>query len=231
MVFERAHTESTIKLDTFGGWVRQGPSESIKTVVLRIDHCKTAVKAPISMHPGLNPQREAHFFQNVRQTAARGRTVTRHKTAHSTKGGFREEAGEVAREEGAPQRSPPTRRWGTTRGRRAPPPSNRREGILRRDAHTCQYCGKRFPISELSIDHVLPQSRGGEHTWQNLVCSCVACNSRKGSRTPLQAGMRLVREPRRPRKSPDRLLRLRRRQYEAWKVFLNEAYWTVELRD
>jgi len=106
-----------------------------------------------------------------------------------------------------------------------------RRNLFARDGNRCQYCGKRFPISELSIDHVLPQSRGGEHTWQNLVCSCVACNSRKGSRTPLQAGMRLVREPRRPRKSPDRLLRLRRRQYEAWKVFLNEAYWTVELHD
>jgi len=106
-----------------------------------------------------------------------------------------------------------------------------RRNLFARDGNRCQYCGKRFPISELSIDHVLPQSRGGEHTWQNLVCSCVACNSRKGSRTPLQAGMSLVREPRKPRKSPDRLLRLRRRQYEAWKVFLNEAYWTVELHD
>ena len=106
-----------------------------------------------------------------------------------------------------------------------------RRNLFARDGNRCQYCGDRFPMSELSIDHVLPQSRGGEHTWQNLVCSCVACNSRKGTRTPVQAGMKLVREPRQPRKSPDRLLRLRRRQYEAWKVFLNEAYWTVELHD
>ena len=78
MVFERAHTESTIKLDTFGGWVRQGPSESIKTVVLRIDHYKTAVKVWNSMGPRPKPQKETHFLQKVRQTAARSQTAIRH---------------------------------------------------------------------------------------------------------------------------------------------------------
>ena len=106
-----------------------------------------------------------------------------------------------------------------------------RRNLFARDGHRCQYCGQRFVTSDLSIDHVVPQSRGGDNTWENLVCACVSCNSRKGSRKPEQAGMSLVREPRRPRRSPDRSLRLRRRQYEAWKVFLNEAYWTVELQD
>lgn len=106
-----------------------------------------------------------------------------------------------------------------------------RRNLFTRDGYRCQYCGKRFAASELSIDHVVPQSRGGVNTWENLVCACVACNSRKGSRKPEHAGMSLVRQPRQPQRSPDRALRLGRRHYEAWKVFLNEAYWTVELQD
>jgi len=106
-----------------------------------------------------------------------------------------------------------------------------RRNLYARDGNCCQYCGRRFPISELSIDHVMPQSRGGENTWSNLVCACVRCNARKGNRTPREAGMALVKKPRRPKTCPDRSVRLRRRHYEAWKVFLNEAYWTVELRD
>jgi hypothetical protein len=78
---------------------------------------------------------------------------------------------------------------------------------------------------------VMPQSRGGENSWTNLVCACVRCNTRKGNKTPREARMDLIRTPRQPRKCPDRSIRLRRRHYEAWKVFLNEAYWTVELRD
>ena len=106
-----------------------------------------------------------------------------------------------------------------------------RRNLYARDGTKCQYCGKRFPTSELSIDHVVPQSRGGGNSWENLVCACVRCNARKGSRTPREAGMKLVRSPRQPRTCPDRSVRIRRRHYEAWKVFLNEAYWTVELRD
>lgn len=106
-----------------------------------------------------------------------------------------------------------------------------RRNLYARDSNKCQYCGKRFPTAELSIDHVVPQSRGGVNSWQNLVCACVRCNARKGNRTPGEAGMHLVKKPRKPRKCLDRSVRLRRRHYEAWKVFLNEAYWTVELRD
>lgn len=109
-------------------------------------------------------------------------------------------------------------------------PLNRRN-LFARDGNACQYCGKRFPIAELSIDHVVPQSKGGRNTWTNLVCACVRCNSRKGSRTPRQSGLSLIRKPVKPRTCPDRSVRLRRRQYEAWKVFLNEAYWNVELQD
>lgn len=70
-----------------------------------------------------------------------------------------------------------------------------RKNILKRDRNTCQYCGKR---DNLTIDHVLPKSRGGRDSWENLVAACVSCNNRKGDRTPQEAGMKLNREPFRP---------------------------------
>ncbi|MCA1630800.1 MAG: HNH endonuclease [Acidobacteria bacterium] len=71
-----------------------------------------------------------------------------------------------------------------------------RKNILLRDHSTCQYCGKGLPPSELTLDHVHPRSRGGESSWDNLVACCKRCNHRKGSRTPEEAGMHLVRRPR-----------------------------------
>ena len=71
-----------------------------------------------------------------------------------------------------------------------------RKGILIRDTHTCQYCGRR--ASDLTVDHVLPRSRGGRTAWTNLVTCCDQCNARKGNRTPAEAGMRLIRRPGRP---------------------------------
>jgi 5-methylcytosine-specific restriction endonuclease McrA len=70
-----------------------------------------------------------------------------------------------------------------------------RRNILQRDHHTCQYCGA---TSHLTIDHILPKSRGGRDTWENLVAACVGCNNRKGDHTPEEVGMRLAREPFRP---------------------------------
>ncbi|MGC8877229.1 HNH endonuclease [Thermus sp.] len=75
-------------------------------------------------------------------------------------------------------------------------PLNRRN-VLRRDRYTCQYCGRQG--GELTVDHVLPRSRGGKHTWENLVAACRACNLKKGDRTPEEAGMRLLKPPRSPR--------------------------------
>lgn len=71
-----------------------------------------------------------------------------------------------------------------------------RKNILRRDAHRCQYCGR--SDIPLTIDHVHPLSRGGEDTWENLVCACVRCNNRKGDSTPDEAAMPLRRTPMRP---------------------------------
>lgn len=74
------------------------------------------------------------------------------------------------------------------------PPVNRRE-VLRRDGHTCQYCGS---TKKLTLDHVLPRSRGGAHTWDNVVAACESCNSTKGDRTPQEAKMTLRTQPKAP---------------------------------
>jgi 5-methylcytosine-specific restriction endonuclease McrA len=107
-------------------------------------------------------------------------------------------------------------------------PLNRRN-IFARDENSCQFCGRRFPSSELSIDHVIPLSLGGSTCWTNVVCACAACNKRKGGRTPRQAGMRLIRPAFEPKHNPEIKLKLRRRKYMSWKHFLDEAYWSVPL--
>ncbi len=104
-----------------------------------------------------------------------------------------------------------------------------RRNLFARDNNRCQYCGRRFSTSELSLDHVMPRSRGGIATWENIVCACVKCNVRKGGRTPIEANMRLIREPSRPKTSPVLSLKLTHRKYESWKTFLDHAYWSVEL--
>jgi len=72
-----------------------------------------------------------------------------------------------------------------------------KKNIWRRDNYTCQYCG--LVGGHLTVDHVNPRSRGGLTTWENVVCSCRACNARKGDRLPHEAGMALMRSPRKPR--------------------------------
>ena len=105
-----------------------------------------------------------------------------------------------------------------------------RRNIFARDGNRCQYCGKRFPTGELSLDHVMPRSRGGGTDWDNIVCACVRCNVRKGGRTPAEAGMRLTKPPVKPKTSPTLGLKLANRKYQSWKTFLDDAYWTVELK-
>jgi 5-methylcytosine-specific restriction endonuclease McrA len=71
-----------------------------------------------------------------------------------------------------------------------------RKNILMRDRYTCQYCHRTLPSAELTLDHVVPRSKHGESSWENLVACCNPCNNRKGSRTPEEAGMKLARSPR-----------------------------------
>ncbi len=105
-----------------------------------------------------------------------------------------------------------------------------RRNIFARDGNRCQYCGKRFITSELSLDHVRPRSQGGDTTWDNIVCCCVKCNVRKGGHTPDQAGMHLIRAPVKPKRSPQLTVKLGNPKYESWKSFLDNAYWSVDLK-
>ena len=69
--------------------------------------------------------------------------------------------------------------------------------VFRRDRHSCQYCGRE--TRQLTLDHVIPRYRDGQHTWENIVSACVPCNRRKAGRTPQEAGMKLVHQPSQPR--------------------------------
>jgi len=105
-----------------------------------------------------------------------------------------------------------------------------RRNLFARDHNQCQYCGKKFPTSELSLDHVIPRSQGGLTNWENIVCACVACNVRKGGRTPKQASMGLIRKPDKPKRSPVLNQKMTQKKYQSWQTFLENAYWSVELK-
>ena len=102
-----------------------------------------------------------------------------------------------------------------------------RANIYARDDHTCQYCGQGFPLDRLTFDHVVPVRYGGRKDWENIVTACGRCNRRKGGRTPAEAGMRIIRMPRRPvRPATVRIAVGRREAPESWRDYL---YWNVEL--
>ena len=105
-----------------------------------------------------------------------------------------------------------------------------RRNVFARDGNQCQYCWQHFPMSELSLDHVVPRSQGGVTSWENIVCACVACNVRKGGRTPTEARMHLIRHPVKPKRSPLLSLKLGNPKYASWKSFVDRAYWTVDLK-
>lgn len=98
-----------------------------------------------------------------------------------------------------------------------------RKNLFARDDHCCQYCGQTHPVNQLSLDHVVPRAHGGKTTWENIVCSCVTCNSRKGGRTPTQAGMKLLRQPFKPRSSAAFSIPINDPRYEVWKTFVQDA--------
>lgn len=95
-----------------------------------------------------------------------------------------------------------------------------RRNVYLRDDFTCQYCGVRKPSRDLNLDHVTPRSQGGKATWENLVTSCRRCNFNKGSGTPEDAGMRLLRTPVRPTWSTAAALAAAPRHFVEWEPFL-----------
>lgn len=96
-----------------------------------------------------------------------------------------------------------------------------RKNILMRDRYVCQYCGRGGQSATLTLDHVIPRSRGGETAWENLVACCHECNNRKGSRTPEEANMKLARIPRPFSLHTSRhLIRLLGRGEDQWRKYL-----------
>jgi 5-methylcytosine-specific restriction endonuclease McrA len=102
-----------------------------------------------------------------------------------------------------------------------------RRSVLARDGNCCQYCGRHFPAHQLSLDHVIPRSRGGSTSWENVVCACLRCNVRKGGRTPTEARMTLVRRPVKPRHNPVLALKLENPKYESWRTWLDGVCWDL----
>src|SRR5882672_7614240 len=96
-----------------------------------------------------------------------------------------------------------------------------RKNILMRDRYTCQYCLRTMNSGELTLDHVVPRSRRGETTWENLVACCHPCNNRKGSRTPEEANMTLARTPKPFSLHTSRhLMRLLGKSDDQWRKYL-----------
>ncbi len=112
---------------------------------------------------------------------------------------------------------------------RARQPAFTRFNVFLRDHFTCQYCGKRFPSTDLTFDHVVPRSRGGQTTWENVVTACAPCNLRKGNKMPERSGIHPRTRPRKPtahqlqeagRAFPPNYL------HDSWRDFL---YWDAVL--
>lgn len=103
-----------------------------------------------------------------------------------------------------------------------------RRTLYKRDAYKCQYCGKTPKTEELTIDHILPRSRGGKTTWENCVICCLPCNARKADRLPEECGMKLRKQPKKPK------YQLFKGKViipcDSWKKFISAAYWNVEMQ-
>jgi 5-methylcytosine-specific restriction endonuclease McrA len=106
-----------------------------------------------------------------------------------------------------------------------------RRNIYERDNYTCQYTGRHLKSTELNIDHVVPRSRGGRNTWENLVTCSVEANTQKGNRTPKEAGMSLIRRPGRPLPRHRLHIPTAAPRYESWDHFVSDMYWNTELEE
>lgn len=103
-----------------------------------------------------------------------------------------------------------------------------RRNLFKRDRYTCQYCGTQPGPESLTIEHVLPKSKGGVSSWTNCALACLECNTKKANRTPEQAGMKLRRIPKKPSWRALAQISPRDRR-ESWDMFISRAYWEIEL--
>ena len=114
-----------------------------------------------------------------------------------------------------------------------------RKNIFERDNYQCQYCGTKPPTKRdalrwmekkaLTFDHVLPRSRGGKTTWDNIVTACFKCNAKKGDKTPKELGWKIKKLPKQPAWHPTVNIPLRMVPHKEWANFLDVAYWNTEL--
>lgn len=104
-----------------------------------------------------------------------------------------------------------------------------RRNIFLRDKYTCQYCGAKTDKTELTIDHVLPRSRGGHTVWRNVVLACTDCNVRKGNRLLHECGMRLLKPPRKPNWLATIKIPPQEGDFTLWQKFVDTAYWESDL--
>lgn len=99
-----------------------------------------------------------------------------------------------------------------------------RQNVFERDRFTCQYCGVAFDHQSLNIDHVIPRDKGGRNTWENVVCSCIPCNTRKANRLPSEIKMFPISEPKTPRWRPFfSAPRSRHQIHDSWSHFLSHG--------
>ncbi len=102
-----------------------------------------------------------------------------------------------------------------------------RVNIFARDNHTCQYCGSKFDVRDLTFDHVIPVAKGGKKNWENIVTACWRCNNKKSGRTPVESGMRMIKAPCEPKWLPHITITIGiRNTPESWRDYL---YWNIEL--
>lgn len=102
-----------------------------------------------------------------------------------------------------------------------------RQNVYVRDNYTCQYCGRKLPPQQLTFDHVIPKSLGGKTQWENIVTCCTICNVKKRGKTPEEAGMKLLRKPKRPKWTPRITLHINMKNApQSWRDYL---YWNVAL--
>lgn len=106
-----------------------------------------------------------------------------------------------------------------------------RRNIYMRDQYMCQYCGIRPQREELTIDHIVPRSKGGKSTWENVVLACQSCNTRKGNKMPEEVNMRLMKAPKRPHWLSTLRSTLRGPERPIWQRFVDVAYWNVTLEE
>lgn len=111
-----------------------------------------------------------------------------------------------------------------------------RHGIYQRDRGRCQYCGEKVRRNQMQYEHVIPRAQGGTTCWTNIVAACNACNSKKGARTPAQAGMKLLSKPVRPKSlSPDgddHGITYNPGMPNSWRNYLRDsAYWNAPLEE